>query len=174
MPTRHMGEFSALFNGKRVPCRLEGHRGPGDRADRKVPTRWQRHAFARDRGCEPSAQYSIYVRALRVDATARKASRARATIDRPPRVRRHRGACGTVSAEPQPDSRSPPREAGFLQIVFAVWSSFFGVRKRRDHDAIARSVKPQHLIVAGLLGALMFVLVLVAVVRIVIAYATQP
>jgi len=45
------------------------------------------------------------------------------------------------------------------------------VRKRRDHDAIARSIKPQHLIVAGLIGALLFILTLVVVVRIVIANA---
>ena len=76
-----------------------------------------------------------------------------------------------MPAEPQPESRSPAPEASFLQIVFAVWSSFFGVRKRRDHDAIARSIKPQHLIVAGLIGALLFVLTLVVIVRIVIASA---
>ena len=102
------------------------------------------------------------------------------------RGRRHDGACyhrsvitssapcratGSVSAEPQPDSRTPAREAGFLQIVFAVWSSFFGVRKRRDHDAIARSIKPHHLIVAGLVGALLFILTLVVVVRVIVANA---
>jgi len=76
-----------------------------------------------------------------------------------------------VSAEPQPDSRPPAPEASFLQIVFAVWSSFFGVRKRSDHDAIARSIRPQHLIVAGLVGALMLILTLVVVVRIIIANA---
>ncbi|MET0205056.1 MAG: DUF2970 domain-containing protein, partial [Casimicrobiaceae bacterium] len=80
-------------------------------------------------------------------------------------------APGPVSVKPQPDSRTPAPEASFLQIVFAVWSSFFGVRKRRDHDAIARSIKPQHLIVAGLVGALLFVLTLVVIVRIVIASA---
>ena len=79
-----------------------------------------------------------------------------------------------MPAEPRSDDRavSPvPPPAGFLQIVMAVGASFFGVRKRGDHDAIARSVKPQHLIVAGVLGAALFVLVLVVVVRLVIANA---
>ena len=76
-----------------------------------------------------------------------------------------------MPAEPHPDRRAPPSKAGFFQIVFAVCSSFFGVRKRRDHDAISRSIKPLHLIVAGLLAAALFVLTLVVVVRIVIANA---
>ncbi len=73
--------------------------------------------------------------------------------------------------EPPSPAGEAPRAAGFLSIVFAVWSSFFGVRKRRDHDAIADAVKPQHLIVAGLIGAALFVLALIVVVRIVIAAA---
>jgi hypothetical protein len=76
-----------------------------------------------------------------------------------------------MPAEPRPDDRSKARDASFVRIVFAVWSSFFGVRKRRDHDAIARSIKPLHLIVAGLIGALLLILTLVVVVRIVIANA---
>ena len=78
-----------------------------------------------------------------------------------------------MPAEPRSDDRAaaPVPTAGFVQIVVAVWSSFFGVRKRRDHDAIAAAVKPQHLIVAGVLGAALFVLALLVIVRIVIANA---
>ena len=76
-----------------------------------------------------------------------------------------------MSADPRPDDRPETRDANFAQIVLAVWSSFFGVRKRSDHEAIARSIKPQHLIVAALIGALLFILTLVVVVRIVIANA---
>jgi len=78
-----------------------------------------------------------------------------------------------MPAEPHPDDRTPAPApaAGFAQIVVAVWSSFFGVRKRGDHEAIADAVKPQHLIVAGLVGAALFVLLLLIVVRIVIANA---
>jgi len=74
--------------------------------------------------------------------------------------------------ESRPAARPAASGAGFFRIVLAVWSSFFGVRKRREHDAIAQSVKPQHLIVAGLIGAALFVLTLLVVVRIVIATAT--
>ena len=76
-----------------------------------------------------------------------------------------------MSAEPRPDDRAPPRPPGFFPIVLAVCSSFFGVRKRREHDTIAPSIKPQHLIVAGVIGAALFVLTLIVVVRIVIANA---
>ncbi len=74
--------------------------------------------------------------------------------------------------ESRPAARPADSGAGFFRIVLAVWSSFFGVRKRREHDAIAQSVKPQHLIVAGLIGAALFVLTLLVVVRIVITTAT--
>jgi hypothetical protein len=96
----------------------------------------------------------------------------RATIDRPfltPGA--YVAPPAPVSAQPPPDASTHNR-AGFLKVVLAVWSSFFGVRKRRDHDAIAQSVKPQHLIVAGLLGALIFVLVLIGIVRVILANAT--
>ena len=52
-----------------------------------------------------------------------------------------RRAAGIVSAEPQPESRTPVRSASFWQIVFAV------------------------------IGAALFVLTLIVVVRIVIANA---
>ncbi len=76
-----------------------------------------------------------------------------------------------MPAEPPSHPPSSGRKPGFLQIVFAVWSSFFGVRKRRDHDALGDAIRPQHLIVAGLLGALLFVLALVAIVRVILANA---
>ena len=77
----------------------------------------------------------------------------------------------SMPAELRPSAPPPSSGASFVRIVLAVWSSFFGVRKRREHDAIAQSVKPQHLIVAGLIGAALFVLTLLVVVRIVIATA---
>ena len=71
-----------------------------------------------------------------------------------------------------PPLEAPPRrEAGFLQIVFAVFWSFFGVRKGRKLAEDSASIKPQHLIVAGVIGALLFVLTLIVIVRIVIANA---
>lgn len=47
----------------------------------------------------------------------------------------------------------------------AVFWSFFGVRKRADYEADARQLKPHHIIVAGLIAALGFVLALFGLVK---------
>jgi hypothetical protein len=47
----------------------------------------------------------------------------------------------------------------------AVFWSFFGVRKRSDYEADANNLKPQHVIVAGLVSALVFVLLLFGLVK---------
>jgi hypothetical protein len=49
----------------------------------------------------------------------------------------------------------------------AVFWSFFGVRKGTDYEADARSLKPQHVIAAGVVSAVVFVLVLFAIVKLV-------
>ena len=49
----------------------------------------------------------------------------------------------------------------------AVFWSFFGVRKRSDYDADAARLKPHQVIVAGLASAVVFVLVLLAIVQLV-------
>ena len=63
----------------------------------------------------------------------------------------------------------PPRQANFLQIVLAVFWSFFGVRKRRNLEQDMATIKPQHIIIAGLIGGLLFVLTLVGLVRLILA-----
>jgi hypothetical protein len=47
--------------------------------------------------------------------------------------------------------------------------SFFGVRKRTDHESETAKLNPVHVIVAGLVGAAIFVVALVVLVRWVIA-----
>lgn len=47
---------------------------------------------------------------------------------------------------------------GNLKAALAVFWSFFGVRKRRDYDADAQSLTPVQVIIAGLIGAAVFVL----------------
>ena len=49
----------------------------------------------------------------------------------------------------------------------AVFWSFFGVRRRADYEADTRGLKPQHVIAAGLIAALAFVLVLFGIVKLV-------
>ena len=77
--------------------------------------------------------------------------------------------------ESNPNPSREPREAsnapGFLRVVLAVFWSFFGVRKGRDLLADGASIKPQHLIVAGLIGALLVIVSLLLLVRLIIKSA---
>ena len=55
-------------------------------------------------------------------------------------------------------------KSGNLKAAMAVFWSFFGVRKRRDYDADAQSLTPVQIIVAGLIGAAVFVLTMMLLV----------
>lgn len=59
----------------------------------------------------------------------------------------------------------PPRQAGFFATMKAVLWSFAGIRRQHDYHRDAESLNPKAVIAAGLLGGLVFVLVLVAVVN---------
>jgi amino acid transporter len=47
-----------------------------------------------------------------------------------------------------------------------IWS-FLGVRKRSDYESDTQKLKPQHVIAAGIVAAIVFVLLLFAVVKLV-------
>ena len=49
----------------------------------------------------------------------------------------------------------------------AVFWGFFGVRRRSEYEADTQRLKPQHVIAAGLVSAVVFVLVLYAIVQLV-------
>jgi amino acid transporter len=49
----------------------------------------------------------------------------------------------------------------------AVFWSFFGVRKSADYASDLEHLKPHHVIIAGIVSTLVFVLVLFAVVKLV-------
>ena len=66
------------------------------------------------------------------------------------------------------DNGSSPRKSSFGQSMRAVFWSFFGVRKRRDLEADATQLNPLHVIVAALIGAALFIGVLILVVRFVV------
>jgi hypothetical protein len=51
------------------------------------------------------------------------------------------------------------------QTIQAVAWSFFGVRRSADHAQDVARLNPVHLVIAGLLGAALFVLLLVLLVR---------
>jgi hypothetical protein len=62
-----------------------------------------------------------------------------------------------------------PRRAGFWATVRAVLWSFVGIRKRRDYQRDAAELNPVAVVVAGILGGVIFVLTLVVIVNIVIS-----
>ena len=73
-----------------------------------------------------------------------------------------------VTQPGEKESRAPhegPRKAGLLDVASAVFWSFLGIRKRAAHEKDAVTIKPVQVIIAGIIGALIFVLCLVALVR---------
>jgi len=55
-------------------------------------------------------------------------------------------------------------------VLGAVFASFLGIRKKAAGDRDAMSIKPVHVILAGLLGAA----ILVAVVLTLVRFVTHP
>jgi hypothetical protein len=66
--------------------------------------------------------------------------------------------------QPQPDAR---KKASAGQVAKAVFWSFFGVRRSRDHDRDAVSITPLQVVVAGVIGAAVFVVCLIIIVQMV-------
>jgi hypothetical protein len=56
-----------------------------------------------------------------------------------------------------PGTESEPPPASFLRVMLAVFWSFFGIRKRAAGERDAVTIKPHHVILAGLLGAAILV-----------------
>lgn len=65
------------------------------------------------------------------------------------------------------------RKLSFVQTVKAVFWSFFGVRRGRDHDSDMAQLNPVHLIVAGGIGGLLFIVGLIVLVKIAIRVASH-
>lgn len=55
-------------------------------------------------------------------------------------------------------------DKGNVKAALAVFWSFLGVRKRRDYDSDAQNLTPAQIIIAGLIGGLMFVLTMMLLV----------
>jgi amino acid transporter len=72
-----------------------------------------------------------------------------------------------------PQGGGPPPRAGFWATVRAVLWSFIGIRKRSGYQRDAESLDPRAVVVAGLLGGLLFVLMLLAIVRWVLSASQQ-
>lgn len=65
------------------------------------------------------------------------------------------------------EPKTPKGTMTFLSAVRTVAWGFLGLRKRSGHDTDMSRVRPVHVIVAGLLGGLIFVLLLVLAVSLV-------
>ena len=63
----------------------------------------------------------------------------------------------------------PGRKASFGATMKAVFWSFFGVRKRKDYERDAANLNPVHVIIAALIGVVIFIGVLIAVVHVAIS-----
>ena len=64
------------------------------------------------------------------------------------------------------DEISPTaRKAAFGQTARAVAWSFFGIRRSKDHEQDVKNLNPIYVVIAGVLGAALFVLVLVLLVH---------
>lgn len=61
------------------------------------------------------------------------------------------------------------RKASFMATVKAVLWSFFGVRKKRDYEKDAAELNPVHVLIAGVIGAVLFILLLLTIVHFVVA-----
>jgi hypothetical protein len=65
-----------------------------------------------------------------------------------------------------------PGKASPWTVAKAVFWSFLGIRRKKDHEADAVGLTPVQVIVAGLLGAALFVTGLILLVKVVISRAT--
>jgi DUF2970 family protein len=63
------------------------------------------------------------------------------------------------------------KPASPLQVAKAVFWSFLGVRKRAEHEKDVAQIKPVQVVIAGLIGAAIFVLSLVLLVKFIIGRA---
>ena len=67
--------------------------------------------------------------------------------------------------QPRTTSADKPRRAGPLQVAQAVFWSFLGIRKRSAHERDVGTITPVQAIIAGVIGAAIFVASLILLVR---------
>jgi len=57
------------------------------------------------------------------------------------------------------------RKGSLIATMKAVFWSFFGVRKKSDYEQDAQQLNPVHVIIAGIIGAIIFVATLLIIVK---------
>jgi hypothetical protein len=70
-----------------------------------------------------------------------------------------------------PSSSMEPKTATLPQVAGAVFWSFFGVRKGKNMQRDAVTIKPLHVIVVGVALAALLVFALLALVRVILSVA---
>ena len=68
-------------------------------------------------------------------------------------------------------SEQTPKSASPLQVAKTVLWAFLGIRARAAHESDVTQLKPAQVIIAGLIGAAIFVLSLVLLVRFIVGSA---
>jgi hypothetical protein len=63
--------------------------------------------------------------------------------------------------------QSSSEKASTWQVAKAVFWSFLGIRKKSDLDQDAKMISPYQVVIGGLIGAVVFVLSILLVVRLV-------
>ena len=61
------------------------------------------------------------------------------------------------------------RKGSFLQTMRAVAWSFFGVRKSSDYERDVSQLNPVHVVIAGVIAAVLFIVALIVIVNWVLA-----
>ena len=64
---------------------------------------------------------------------------------------------------------SGPQRSGFWATIFAVLWAFIGVRRGADYERDFQQLKPRQLIIAGVIGGVIFVVSIIVFVRFVVA-----
>lgn len=70
-----------------------------------------------------------------------------------------------MSDEERPLKDAVRRKGSFLQTMRAVAWSFFGVRKSSEHEKDVNQLNPVHVVIAGVVAALLFIAVLIGIVH---------
>ncbi len=73
--------------------------------------------------------------------------------------------------KPAPAAPTPPRSASLLEVVGAVFGSFLGIRRGKAMRRDEVSIKPQQVIIVGIILAAVLVVSLLLLVRVIIRAA---
>jgi hypothetical protein len=63
------------------------------------------------------------------------------------------------------------RNASYWQVAKAVFWSFLGIRRRAQHEQDAVKMRPVQVVIAGIIGAVIFILALATFARYMVGHA---